>query len=213
MKLFNALTFDDKILSRKGADACGRIFYAGGGRIDDVRVKNFVDPCGGIYSEGDGIYLPTLLGGDDAIDAAIELHFSGAELIVSACLTLDEVGTCDKKFGVTPIGLAHKYGLLGQGTYIAGGVYLDKDDIDLIVQSGAKVILTPSDSLGGGCGIPPLRMLAGLGADVKLGTGTGEYDPDADLCFESRLLHLAVSGMLCTRSPVTDEFMRKAIEL
>lgn len=210
---FNALTFDRDILSRKGADACGMIYYAGSDRIADARVKNFIRAGSEDFVTGDGIYLPSLFASDDETDAAIDGIFSGAEIILSACATLDEVGTCDKKYSMTPIGLAHKYGLLCDQTYIAGGVYLDKDDIDLIIQSGAKVILTPSDSMGNGCGIPPLRMLAGLGATVRLGTGTGKYNREADLAFESHLIYLAASGMLCTPSPVTDEFMKKLIAM
>ena len=85
-------------------------------------------------------------------------------------------------------------------------VYLDKDDIDLIVSSGTRVILTPSDSLGHGCGIPPLRMLHTLGAVVSLGTGSGTFNANADLVFEQRLICLAASGILCTPDPVPKDF-------
>ena len=85
-------------------------------------------------------------------------------------------------------------------------VSADKDDIDLIVSSGTRVILTPSDSLGHGCGIPPLRMLHTLGAVVSLGTGSGTFNADADLVFEQRLICLAASGILCTPDPVPKDF-------
>lgn len=203
----NAFSSDPHILARRGASDCDRIFYVGHGRMTDDRILHFV-PFGAERLSGDGVYLPSVFSSDEAIDEAIELVLRGAPVIASCCLTLDEVGTCDKKFGVTPIGLAHKYGLLGENTYIAGAVYLDKDDIDLIVQSGAKVVLTPSDSMGNGCGIPPLRMLCTLGAEVYLGTGSGEYDEDADMDFEERLLRLSVSGALCTKDPVPDDLIR-----
>ena len=74
------------------------------------------------------------------------------------------------------------------------------------------MILTPSDSLGYGHGIPPLRMLLNLGADVCIGTGTGKYDRDADLDFEKRLLSLAVSGALCTRDAVPLEILDELTE-
>lgn len=207
----NALTFDRDILSRRcSADM---IFYAGESRIDDPRVRYFPTAgSGALFGSCDGVYVPSVLGGDDVVDDAIEKHSEGRPTIVSACLTLDEVGTCDKKFGTTPVGLAHKYGLLDENTFIAGGVYLDKDDIDLIVQSGAGVILTPSDSMGSGYGIPPLRMFETLGARVKLGTGSGAYNGDADIMFERRLIYLAASGMLCTRAPVSEGFLSAMTE-
>ena len=208
----NALTFDENILSASGSAPCGKIFYAGGGRLSDERVVHFVTAGSGADCErGDGVYLPSVMD-DAAADEAIERAAEGGRIIISACVTLDEVGTCDKKYGATPVGLAHKLGLLGESTYIAGGVYLDKDDIDLIVQSGAKVILTPSDSLGFGCGIPPLRMLETLGARVLLGTGSGRFNAEADLGFERRLMLLAASGMLCTPDPVSEDFLSRMTE-
>lgn len=209
--MFNALTFDDDITERAGSKLCSRVFHVGGRDISSFEVRNFTDASSGARLLGD-VYLPSLLVGDDIVDTVTEhVLTTGCKLIISACNTLDEVGSCDKRFGVTPVGLAHKLGLL-DGAYIAGGVYLDKDDIDLINQSGAKVILTPSDSLGYGHGIPPLRMLLNLGADVYIGTGTGKYDRDADLDFEKRLLALAVSGALCTRDAVPLEILDELME-
>ena len=203
--ILNAFTTDKNFFGRAGAEACGVVFYAGDGRTEDPRAVNF-SLAGEDYAEGDGCLL-TNLSDDALVDDAIVRFSCGAPLIVSACNTLDEVGTFDKKFGMTPVGYAHRCGLLGKNSFIAGGVYLDRDDIDLIVQSGAGVILTPSDSMGSGCGIPPLRMLHTLGAAVRLGTGSGKYNPTADLAFETRLICLAASGMLCTRDPVPDDFI------
>ena len=84
---FNALTFDRDILSRKGADACGMIYYAGSDRIADARVKNFIRAGSEDFVTGDGIYLPSLFASDDETDAAIDGIFSGAEIILSACAT------------------------------------------------------------------------------------------------------------------------------
>ena len=167
--MLNAFTTDSDILARSGARVCDAIFYAGEGRLADPKVTHFVR-AGGERRPSDGCYLPSLSDGD-AVDDAIDAYSCGRPLILSACATLEEVGTFDKKYGMTPIGYAHSCGLLGKGSFVSGCVYLDKDDIDLIVSSGTRVILTPSDSLGHGCGIPPLRMLHTLGAAVSLGTG------------------------------------------
>lgn len=202
--MLNAFTTDSDILARSGARVCDAIFYAGEGRLADPKVTHFVR-AGGERRPSDGCYLPSLSDGD-AVDDAIDAYSCGRPLILSACATLEEVGTFDKKYGMTPIGYAHSCGLLGKGSFVSGCVYLDKDDIDLIVSSGTRVILTPSDSLGHGCGIPPLRMLHTLGAVVSLGTGSGTFNADADLVFEQRLICLAASGILCTPDPVPKDF-------
>ena len=207
--MFNALTFDKEILKRAGSKNCSRVFYAGKTKIAGDKVTNFhiVDEDFEGDPQGD-LYLSTVLLPDDVLDKVIgHVLTTKCRLIVNACSTLDEAGTCDKRYGATPIGLAHKYGLL-DGAYVAGGVYLDKDDIELIVQSDAEVILTPSTSMGEGYGIPPLRMLATLGATVHLGSGLAAYNPDADLIFEQRLVSLAVSGVNCTKNAVSAAFLK-----
>ena len=206
--MFNALTFDKDIPKRAGSKNCSRVFYAGDTDIADARVTSFRVVDENFRGEPQGnLYLASVLLPDALLDNVIDhVLTTRCRLIINACATLDEVGTCDKRYGATPIGLAHKYGLL-DGAYVAGGVYLDKDDIELIVQSGAAVILTPSTSMGEGCGIPPLRMLASLGASVRLGTGLPAYNPDADLLFEQRLLALSVSGVNCTKNAVSDKFL------
>ncbi len=202
--MFNALTFDKDVAKRAGGIADSRVFYIGDDKTDGA--ENFRIVGEDFTGRLDGnIYLESLLLGDEIIDAVID-HVLGSKckLIISACRTLDEVGVCDKKYGVTPIGLAHKFGLL-DGAFIAGGTYLDKDDIDLIGQSGAGIILTPSMSMGLGEGIPPIRMMLTLGARVYIGTGMREFNPDGDLEFEKRLIMLAASGALCTRGAVSME--------
>lgn len=206
--MFNALTFDENVLESAGGKRCSRVFYAGARPINAPNVTNFSIVSADFKGEIQGdLYLTTVLLPDDTLDKVIEHCLTTkCRMIVSACTTLDEVGTCDKRYGATPIGLAHKFGLL-DGAYVAGGVYLDKDDIELIVQSDAKIILTPSTSMGEGCGIPPLRMLASMGAKVYLGTGMAQYNPDADIIFEKRLISLAVSGMNCTRNAVSENYL------
>lgn len=206
--MFNALTFDKDILKRAGSQCCSRVFYAGRTPLAADKVTNFryVDENFDGELRGD-IYLATVLLPDRLADAVIEHALSThCRMMINACSTLDEVGTCDKKYGATPIGLAHKWGLL-DGAYVAGGVHLDKDDIELIVQSDAQVVLTPSTSMGEGHGVPPLRMLETLGAKVRLGTGLPDYNAAADLVFEQRLIALAVSAVNRTRAAVDEEFL------
>ena len=203
--LYNALTFDSGIIKCAGSKNCARINYVGTEKIDGTEAFVPIEH----YTGKGNIYIASLY--DDAlVDKAIEYASSGARVMLACCKTLDEVGTCDKKYGATPIGLAHKLGLL-DGALLSGAVHLDKDDIDLIIQSGAEVVLTPSTSMGSGHGIPPLRMLLSLGATVRLGTGEARYNKEADLEFEAKLIALAVSGALCTKDAVAESEIKKIL--
>lgn len=209
--MFNALTFDKDVAKRAGGRADSRVFYAGADCVPGAENFRIIDEKFSGKPDGN-VYLDSVLLGDETIDAVID-HVLGTKckLIISACRTLDEVGRCDKKYGVTPIGLAHRYGLL-DGAYVAGGTHLDKDDIDLINQSGAAIIITPSMSMGLGEGIPPVRMMLTLGARVYIGTGMKEFNPEGDTEFEKRLIMLAASGELRTRGAISREALDKMTE-
>ena len=126
------------------------------------------------------------------------------EVIINACTSLEEVGTCDKNYGMSPIFYAEKLGIL-EDSYISGCVHIGKDEIDLIKQSNAKIIITPSTSMGKGEGIPPLRMMLSLGVSVMLGTGVETYNSAGSIEFESKLISLAVSGLLRTENAIDEK--------
>lgn len=195
---YNALTFDRNIMKCAGSGCCSRINYVGDSEIAGaesyIRIEN-------ADRSSKNIFVSDILD-DEMTDKAIELSALGARVMLRLSETLDEVGQCDKRHGMTPVCHAHKLGLL-DGALVAGGVYLDKDDIQLIIQSGAEIALTPTTALGCGHGIPPLRMLLSLGATVHLGTGDPIYNRTADLEFEAKLISLAVSGALCTRDAIS----------
>lgn len=206
--MYNAITFNKNVLKCVGAKAFTHINYVGSDKISDERVTNFLlvdDLCSGELSGN--LYISSLMLDDKKIDKVIEHRFrTHCSLMVQACSTLYEVGTCHKKYGLSPIEYAHKLGLLEE-SFIVGAVHIERDDIDLINQSNAKIILTPSDSMWKGEGIPPLRMMLNLGADVYLGTGEGLKNPECDLEFEKRLIALSVSGLLNEAHAISDEVL------
>lgn len=203
---YNALTFDKNIMKCAGSHDCSRINFIG---EKPIQGADTYIPVAFAGSAARSIYIDDITNMDMA-DKAIELKSNGAKLILMLSTTLYEVGACDKRYNVTPVGLAHKLGLL-EGALVSGAVHLDKDDIDLIIQSNAEIILTPSTSLGSGHGIPPVRMMLSLGATVHLGTGLPEYNPAADLSFESKLISLAASGALCTKNAVSENEIKKML--
>jgi len=145
------------------------------------------------------IYLKSLFLKDNIIDAVIGKVLKGNFLIIiDACRNLKEVGACDVKYGGSPIMYANKLGLL-QNAMIAGAVYLDKDDLDLIIQSNAKLILTPSFDAQKGNGIAPLKMIKSKNALYELGTMDNSTNITGDIGFEKQILKLLVNGSMCEK--------------
>ena len=153
--------------------------------------------------EGCDLYLPHWDLSDPLIDAVIERVLGqGARLMARLSGTLDEVGDCDKRFGLSPPLLLHRWGVL-HGAVVTGGVYWDKEDIALLRQEEAVAVLTPSDDLGRGNGVPPAAALLHAGVPTRLGTGSGRYNRTADLKKEAYALKLACAAQLNREDALT----------
>ncbi|MCL2061780.1 MAG: hypothetical protein FWH03_04055 [Firmicutes bacterium] len=143
------------------------------------------------------IYLSSLELPDNVFDACLQhVLKGGAKILIDAARTLAEVGRFDVKHRLSPIMYLHQNGLLSN-SQIAGGIYLDKDDVDLMVQENARLILTPSFDAGRGNGIPPLRMYLERGLKIHLGTMDNTFNAAADILYEAQILRLLVNGSMC----------------
>ena len=159
-------------------------------KIDGVTVyKTVRKPCDCDYPR---LFLPVLTD-DNLTDAVADAVLSGkATAICAAGYSLDESGAVDVRFRLSPVQLLHKLGLLDGGT-IVGGVYLDRDDVDLMAQCDAKLILCPTSSMGHGFGVPHypayIRKL-----EVTLGSGDNCFNRGGDMLAEARALVLGCNS-------------------
>ena len=141
---------------------------------------------------GDFLFLPSLTD-EKTVDAVIDKVLGdNAKLIVSACYSLDEIGLIDVKYHLSPVQLLHKLGLLEKCT-VVGGVYLDRDDIDLMSQCGTPLVLCPTSSMGYGYGIPHFCAYENK-LNVKLGSGDNRFNCNGDMIAEARALVLGVNS-------------------
>lgn len=83
--------------------------------------------------------------------------------------TLDEVGECDKKYGVTPIGLLEEYAILDNNHMLIGCENCDKEDATLLGEHDSFVCVTPTNSLRNGKGIAPIVALKNAGVNLCVG--------------------------------------------
>ncbi len=90
--------------------------------------------------------------------------------------------------GLTPIRYLHALGVLGPGTILVHGVQVDEEEVELIAQSGAKVVLCPRSNQNLEVGEAPLLLYARHGVELALGTDSRASSPDLDAKKEA--LHL-----------------------
>lgn len=134
------------------------------------------------------IFLPSLQD-ESVVDAVTERVLGGeTKLIVAANRNLDEIGALEARFHLTPVQILHKLGLLERCT-VVGGVYLDRDDVELLSQEHTPLVLCPTCSLGYGDGFPHVSALDGK-VDFYLGSGDGAFNCGHSILRELRALIL-----------------------
>ncbi len=129
------------------------------------------------------------LSDEEIVDCVIEaVYKNNAALIVAAGYSLDETGAIEVRYHLSPVQLLHKLGLL-ERCAVVGGVHLDRDDVDLMAQCAARLILCPTASMGYGYGFPHF-VAASKKLEVSLGSGDNRFNKSGDMKREAETLTL-----------------------
>ncbi len=89
---------------------------------------------------------------------------------IHLCETLDEVGTCEKNTGKTPVKYLEELGFFDYPVTIAHGVHVDKDDMQIFKDHNVNVSINMSSNLKLASGIAPIYTYMQKGINVSLGT-------------------------------------------
>ena len=89
--------------------------------------------------------------------------------------------------GQTPAQRLREIGFLGRGVSVAHGVWLTKDDIRILAETGTGVSHNPSSNLRLHSGIAPVLEMLGQGVTVGQGTDSNALNDDDDMLQEMGL--------------------------
>ena len=118
----------------------------------------------------------------DTLQRAKELaREAGSLFFIHLAETREEVAQLKEQHGCTPVALLHGLGVLDENTVCVHCVWLEEGDIELLRESGAKVVTCPESNMKLGAGIAPLAELLGAGVEVGLGTDGCASNNDLDL--------------------------------
>jgi len=106
---------------------------------------------------------------------------AGSLFFIHLAETRGEVAQITKQHGCTPARLLHTLGLLDEQTICVHAVWLEKADIELLRESGAKMVTCPESNMKLGSGIAPLAALLAAGVPAGLGTDGCASNNDLDL--------------------------------
>jgi cytosine/adenosine deaminase-related metal-dependent hydrolase len=114
-----------------------------------------------------------------ARERGLSLHTHVAE-------TLDEEAFCLKKFGVRPVELMRQLDWVGPDVWWAHCVYLDKDEIRLMANTGTGVAHCPNSNMRLGSGIAPIRAMVDAGVKVGLAVDGSASNDSGHMLAEAR---------------------------
>ena len=158
--------------------------------------------------KGDKICLSSLNLDDDVLDACIEYVLSNkCEFMVRACENLTESGLLESKYHLSPIMILHKMGLL-EGAIVVGANHIDRDDLDLMIQCNAKIVLLPSYSMGKGNGFAPISFTKGK-IPLLFGTVDNSYNEEGSIKMEGYLARLSGNCEARKEDAVTEQEILK----
>ncbi|MDA8163830.1 MAG: amidohydrolase, partial [Desulfobacteraceae bacterium] len=110
-----------------------------------------------------------------------------APFFIHVAETKEEVAIVRERYGTTPVAHLAALGVLDPETVCVHGVWLTEEELDLLAQSGAGVVVCPSSHLKLASGIAPVREYLTKGIPVGLGTDSCASNNNLDLFKEMDL--------------------------
>jgi cytosine/adenosine deaminase-related metal-dependent hydrolase len=123
---------------------------------------------------------------------------SGALLAIHILETRLQAVAGQVLFGTSMAAYIDELGVLGPGTTVFHGVWLDQDDVRRIAGSGATVVHSPSSNLKIGSGVARIREMLQAGIPVALGTDSMGSN-DSQSIFEEMRLSGFISSLVSPR--------------
>ena len=165
----------------------------GGGGLRDAAIANLdelasagprIQGCLGphaIYTVGRES-LEWLAGVASDREVPVHIHLSETE---------QEVHDCVEANGLRPAAYLDELGLLGPGTILAHGVWLDRSELELVAERGATVVTNPAANMKLAVGRAfPYPEAVAAGVSIGLGTDGVSSNNNLDMLEEVKLLAL-----------------------
>lgn len=110
----------------------------------------------------------------------LDIHIHIAE-------TKKEVKMTLQKYGLTPVKLLEKIGILKENTLLAHVIHVNDDDINTIAKHNTKVAYIPTTAMKHGLGVPPVVRMIQKGITIGLGTDGPGSNNNLDIIEEMRI--------------------------
>ncbi|AXR79737.1 amidohydrolase [Natrarchaeobaculum sulfurireducens] len=143
---------------------------AADGRISTAFMPHSLTTVGESYLDE---YVP------QARELGVPIHYHANE-------TAGEVTPIVDDHGVRPLAYAAEKGLLESEDFLAHGVHVDDEEIELLAEAGTSVIHCPASNMKLASGMAPVQRLLEAGVTVGLGTDGAASNNDLSMLDEAR---------------------------
>lgn len=106
-----------------------------------------------------------------------------------------EVGNCQSRYGMSPIGYFASRGVFDMPVLAAHCVHISDDDISILKEKGVSVASNPASNLKLGNGVCPVNKLLDAGIIISVGTDGAASNNSLDIVKEAFLLALLQKGL------------------
>jgi len=155
-------------------DTCQQFIDAWHGRSD--RITTWYGP-----------HAPYTCSGELFAEATRRARDAGLRVHTHLCETRTEVERSQRDHGCTPPQWLDSFGALGPWLFVAHGVHLTEENMDLLAERGVAVVYNPSSNMKLASGIAPVPELLAHGVTVALGTDSNLSNNNLDMFEEMRI--------------------------
>lgn len=114
--------------------------------------------------------------------------------------------------GLTPVRYLAKLGVLGPHLTLVHGVQVDEEEVQMLAQSGSRVVSCPRSNTALSCGEFPWALYLKHGLEVALGTDSLASSPDLDVRNEALALWGKVDPRVLVRAATRSGYRTLGLE-
>ena len=121
-----------------------------------------------------------------------EISMLGVAVVIPLFENLQRTGEISAMFDSSPAKLVEELGFLDRDCTIVGGMYADKDDLEILGSYNAKMVICPRAFAHRGGTFANIVLMKKQGLNLQMGTLDGEIDFEKEIEF----LHLTTLALL-----------------
>lgn len=149
-------------------------------------VEEWADRCPRIVV-GYGPHAPYTCSGSLYVEVTHRAREAGLRVHTHLSETASEVQQFLQREGCTPPRWLDRLGVLGPWLWVAHGVHLGDEDIDLLAERGVAVVYNPTSNMKLASGVAPIPKMLERGVTVALGTDSNLSNNNLDMFEEMRV--------------------------